>query len=73
MVSHFAHVNNALNIGRRMELEEKPHKICMMVPFFHSFGINITVGSSVNYGATVVLPSPSYNTAANLTAISKEK
>ncbi|XP_044753379.1 medium-chain acyl-CoA ligase ACSF2, mitochondrial [Coccinella septempunctata] len=73
VVSHFSHVNNAIVIGRRMELDRKQHKICMMVPFFHSFGINITVGSCVTYGSTVVLPSPTYNPEANLAAISEEK
>ncbi|XP_045473088.1 medium-chain acyl-CoA ligase ACSF2, mitochondrial [Harmonia axyridis] len=73
VVSHFSHVNNAIVIGRRMELDQKQHKICMMVPFFHSFGINISVNSCVTYGSTIVLPTTTYDPAANLTALSNEK
>ncbi|KAL3269657.1 hypothetical protein HHI36_008720 [Cryptolaemus montrouzieri] len=73
IVSHFSHVNNTLLTGGRMELGIKSHRICMMVPFFHAFGVNITTGSSVCYGSTIVVPSITYSPSDNLTAIKEQK
>ncbi|KAK9890740.1 hypothetical protein WA026_012088 [Henosepilachna vigintioctopunctata] len=73
MLSHFSQVNNSLGLGKRLELDIKNHKICMMVPFFHAFGITATTGSSVCYGSTIVVPAVTYNPYDNLTSIVNEK
>lgn len=71
--SHFHLVNNSFFIGKRNELDRKHHKICVQVPFFHVFGTDITIGASVNHGATLVIPSPGYDPEKSLDAIRDEK
>ncbi|KAK9890741.1 hypothetical protein WA026_012089 [Henosepilachna vigintioctopunctata] len=73
MVSHFSHVNNSLAIGRRIELDLKYHRMCLMNPFFHAAGVTASIGSCVSYGSTVVLPSATYSPPDNLTTTVKEK
>ncbi|KAB0802825.1 hypothetical protein PPYR_05011 [Photinus pyralis] len=72
MISHFSIVNNSLAIGKRVELDEKHHKVCVQIPFFHGFGYTTSIGASVAYGATIVIPSPTYNSLQNLRAIKEE-
>ncbi|KAJ8968063.1 hypothetical protein NQ314_002502 [Rhamnusium bicolor] len=58
VVSHFNMVNNGFYVGKRNELGKKHHKICVQVPLFHAFGTVITISASLNYGSTLMLPSP---------------
>ncbi|KAB0802824.1 hypothetical protein PPYR_05010 [Photinus pyralis] len=71
-VTHHNVVNNSLSVGKRNELDTKHHKICVQVPFFHTYGYTITIGAAVSYGATMVVPSSTYNSLQNLRAIKQE-
>ncbi|KAF2898583.1 hypothetical protein ILUMI_07592 [Ignelater luminosus] len=73
LVSHFNVVNNSYDIGKRSELDKMHHKICVQVPFFHAFGIVVVLGSALNFGSTIVIPSPTYNAQSNLQAIKDER
>ncbi|KAK5645290.1 hypothetical protein RI129_006590 [Pyrocoelia pectoralis] len=72
VVSHYNLVNSSLSIGKRNELDTKHHKIGVQVPFFHTFGYTVTIGATVSYGATMVVPSPTYDPLLNLRAIKEE-
>uniref|UniRef100_A0A1B0D0P2 Medium-chain acyl-CoA ligase ACSF2, mitochondrial n=1 Tax=Phlebotomus papatasi TaxID=29031 RepID=A0A1B0D0P2_PHLPP len=71
LLKHFAIVNNAIDIGRRVELENK--KICMPVPFFHVYGVVATVMAGLSAQANVVVPSAVYSPDKTLLAIRDEE
>ncbi|XP_066247827.1 medium-chain acyl-CoA ligase ACSF2, mitochondrial-like [Euwallacea similis] len=71
--SHFQRVNNSYFVGKRNELDIKHHVICVQVPFFHVFGTVATIGGSLNFGTTLVLPASSFNPDKSLDAIRDEK
>lgn len=71
--SHFNVVNNGYFTGKRNELNEKHHTICLQNPLFHVFGTIAALSSSINHGSTIVLPSDGYDPEKNLTAITEEK
>lgn len=73
LLSHYNYVNNSFAIGKRQNLDKKPARICTMVPLFHVYGTNVTICNSLNHGAAIVLPSPSFNPQAALQSISDEK
>ncbi|CAG9771984.1 unnamed protein product [Ceutorhynchus assimilis] len=73
MQTHFQIVNNSFFAGKRNELDRKHHIICVQVPFFHVFGTIVTVNAGLNHGATLVLPSPSFDADKSLDAIRDEK
>ncbi|KAK5645289.1 hypothetical protein RI129_006589 [Pyrocoelia pectoralis] len=73
IISHYNVVNNSVCCGKRNELDLKHHKICVQVPFFHGYGYTITAASAIAYGATLVIPSVTYNPLRNLNAIKEEK
>jgi len=72
-LSHHNLVNNAYQIGYRIGYNEKPHRICISVPFYHCFGNVAGTLSGMVHGATNVVPCPSFNGAACVDAISSEK
>ncbi|XP_065205857.1 medium-chain acyl-CoA ligase ACSF2, mitochondrial-like [Planococcus citri] len=72
-LTHNNLVNNAYFIGKRMLLIDKHHKICLQVPFFHTFGTVLGIFVAANYGATLVLPSPKFSPTKSLEAVIEEK
>lgn len=66
-------VNNGYQVGKRNELDQKHHKICVQNPFFHAFGLTITIMAALNFGSTIVVPHPSYSTGQNVKTIKEEK
>jgi len=72
-LSHYNIVNNANQIGYRIGYNEKPHRICISVPFYHCFGNVIGTLCGMMHGATNVVPCPSFNGEACVDAISTEK
>ncbi|XP_050673882.1 medium-chain acyl-CoA ligase ACSF2, mitochondrial-like isoform X2 [Leptidea sinapis] len=71
--SNFAVVNSAYFNGLRFGLHEEHHKICVQVPMFHALGSIVTVLGGLRHGATLIIPSPTYSTAANINAMFNEK
>ncbi|KAF5276530.1 hypothetical protein FQR65_LT03960 [Abscondita terminalis] len=71
-ITHFQQVNNAYHIGKRFGVTSNDN-ICVQVPLFHSFGTVAVASMAQCFGATLTLPSPTYNSVANLKAIEDEK
>ncbi|XP_049789382.1 medium-chain acyl-CoA ligase ACSF2, mitochondrial-like isoform X1 [Schistocerca nitens] len=73
ILTHHNIINNSYFVGKRMQFDEKHHRICLQVPLFHCYGFCSGVLAALHHGATVVLPSLYFNTKASLDAIEKEK
>ncbi|KAK4875729.1 hypothetical protein RN001_012151 [Aquatica leii] len=71
-VGHFQQVNNSYHIGKRSGLNPNEN-ICVQVPFFHAFGTVVCVLAAQHFGSMLTLPSPVYNSSANLKALEDEK
>ena len=52
---------------------QKGDRICIPVPLYHCFGCVLGNMVALNYGATMVYPSESFEPRASLEAVSKEK
>jgi fatty-acyl-CoA synthase len=48
-------------------------RVCIPVPFYHCFGCVLGTITSVVHGAAMVIPAESFNAAATLSAIEKER
>lgn len=72
-LTHFSIINNAIEIGKRSELNLKPHIVLAQIPFYHSFGHVIQLISSLIYGATIIMPDKTFNPINTLKAIEKRK
>ncbi|CAO1348241.1 unnamed protein product [Diamesa hyperborea] len=72
-VSHFNFVNNSYDFGKRLQLNEKPNRICLQVPLFHAYGVTFGMMNSLHHGATLVLPAPLHHPESSLKAIVDEK
>lgn len=72
-VSHFNFVNNSYDIGKRLQLNEKPNRICIQVPLFHAYGVTLAIMNALNHGATLVLPAAFHHPESSLKAIVDEK
>ncbi|XP_008285501.1 acyl-CoA synthetase family member 2, mitochondrial-like [Stegastes partitus] len=73
-LSHHNIVNNAYFLGRRMGYDWRPQvRVCAPIPMYHCFGSVIGGLSMAIYGVTLVFPSPSFNSLANLEAIQRER
>lgn len=72
-MTHYGFVNNGIHIGKRNELDQKQHRVCVQTPFFHVFGMVIGIMAATSYGTTLVLPGPGFNPTESLEAIVKEK
>uniref|UniRef100_A0AAG5DGP3 Medium-chain acyl-CoA ligase ACSF2, mitochondrial n=1 Tax=Anopheles atroparvus TaxID=41427 RepID=A0AAG5DGP3_ANOAO len=73
LMSHFGFVNNGIHIGRRNELDQKEHRMCVQVPLFHAFGMVIAIMAGLSHGSTLVLPAAGFKAANSLAAIVREK
>ena len=71
MLSHYNIVNNANQIGNRMNLT-KNDRLCIPVPFFHTFGCVLGILTAVAKGTTMVIVEQ-FNAEKVLEAVSKEK
>jgi len=72
MLSHHSILNNGLFVGDMMGLTSKD-RVCVAVPFYHCFGMVISNLGSITHGATIVIPGPSFDAGATLTAVEQEK
>ncbi|XP_061886563.1 medium-chain acyl-CoA ligase ACSF2, mitochondrial-like [Entelurus aequoreus] len=73
-LTHHNIVNNAFFVGKRVGFDWRPvTRVCLPVPLHHCFG---SVGGAVCmavHGISLVFPSPSYDSGANLAAMESEK
>ncbi|KAF7227352.1 transcript variant X2 [Nothobranchius furzeri] len=73
-LSHHNIVNNAYFLGLRVGYDWRPQvRVCVPVPMYHCFGSVIAAMSMAVHGITLVFPSSSYNSRANLEAIQNER
>jgi fatty-acyl-CoA synthase len=72
MSTHFGIINNSVATAENQKLTEKD-RLCLSVPLFLMFGcITITL-TAVSKGATLVIPSKTFDTRSILEAIEKER
>ena len=72
LLTHNNILNNAFSVGEQLGLTPRD-RICVPVPFYHCFGMVISNLGAVTHGATIVIPSPSFDAAATLQAIERER
>ena len=72
LLTHNNILNNAFSVGEVLQLQAED-RVCVPVPFYHCFGMVISNLASVAHGATIVIPSPSFEPAATLAAVQEEK
>jgi len=71
-LTHRNLLNNALHIADRINLSSKD-SLCNVPPFFHCFGSVVGNLASFVKGATVVIPSESFDPKAVLRTVSEER
>ncbi|XP_067623665.1 medium-chain acyl-CoA ligase ACSF2, mitochondrial-like isoform X2 [Eurosta solidaginis] len=71
LLSHFAGVNQGYYLGRFLKLHKEHKYVCLSIPFFHAFGLSVLM-ATLNYGATLVLPSPRFDSVATLDCVERE-
>jgi fatty-acyl-CoA synthase len=71
MLTHNNVINNAYYVGEAQKFTDV-ERLCIPVPFFHCFGLTMSITVCVVYGATMV-PVEEFNPQWVLEAIDKEK
>lgn len=72
LLTHHGLVNNALATGDQMGITERD-RFCVAFPLYHCGGCVCAVLSCVTHGATIILPSASFDPLAVLAAIHEER
>ena len=73
LTTHFKMVNNGFLLGKKIELSNKHHKICVQLPPFHIYGTLSGIVASLHHGSTIVLPTNGYQPSKALDVIKNEK
>lgn len=71
-LAHRSLLLNAYYVGQCQRISDAD-RICVPVPFYHCFGCVMGTLCAVVYGATLVVPGESFEPAATLSAIEKER
>jgi len=71
-LSHRNILNNAYFTARAMRYSERD-RMCIPVPFYHCAGMVVGNLACVTHGAAMVIPAPSFDPAATLAAIERER
>jgi fatty-acyl-CoA synthase len=71
-LSHTSILNNAWYTGANCGYTEQD-RVCIPVPFYHCFGMVLGNLACSVYGATIVVPSPTFDPEAVLRAVSEER
>ena len=72
MLTHRNVLMNAYYTGERLQYSASD-RICVPVPFYHCFGCVLGTMAGAVYGSAVVVPAPSFDAGATLTAIAGER
>jgi len=72
LLTHNNILNNAYSVGEVLGLTPSD-RVCVPLPFYHCFGMVISNLGAVTHGATIVVPSASFDAAATLHAVDKER
>ncbi|SNY88569.1 fatty-acyl-CoA synthase [Nocardia amikacinitolerans] len=71
-LSHHNILNNGYFVGELCGYTEQD-RICVPVPFYHCFGMVMGNLAATSHGAAVVIPAPSFDPAATLEAVARER
>ncbi|HXY91285.1 MAG TPA: AMP-binding protein [Acidimicrobiia bacterium] len=71
-LSHHNILNNAFFVGEVCRYTEAD-RVCIPVPFYHCFGMVMGNLGAVTHGACMVIPAPTFDPAATLTAVEDER
>ncbi len=71
-LSHHNILNNGYFVGELIAYSEQD-RICVPVPFYHCFGMVMCNLAATSHGACVVIPAPSFDPAATLHAVQRER
>ncbi|MFM9444405.1 AMP-binding protein [Streptomyces acidiscabies] len=71
-LSHHNILNNGYFVGELLGYDEQD-RICVPVPFYHCFGMVMGNLAATSHGACVVVPAPSFEPAATLHAVQRER
>ncbi len=72
LLTHNNILNNAYSVGEVLELVPED-RVCVPVPFYHCFGMVISNLATVTHGATIVIPSQSFDPKSTLKAVQEER
>lgn len=71
-LTHHNILNNGFFIGERMNYTAAD-RVCLPVPFFHCFGMVLGNLACTTHGATIVIPSDSFDARKTLQAVEQER
>ena len=71
-LSHHNILNNGFFTGELCRYTEED-RICIPVPFYHCFGMVMGNLAATSHGACMVIPAPSFEPAATLRSVEKER
>ncbi|WP_272902843.1 AMP-binding protein [Streptomyces sp. BA2] len=71
-LSHHNILNNGYWVGRTVGYTEQD-RVCLPVPFYHCFGMVMGNLGATSHGACIVIPAPSFDPAATLRAVERER
>ncbi|WP_414720751.1 AMP-binding protein [Streptomyces sp.] len=71
-LSHHNILNNGYFVGGAVGYTEQD-RICLPVPFYHCFGMVMGNLGATSHGACIVIPAPSFDPAATLRAVQRER
>ncbi|MET8772874.1 AMP-binding protein [Streptomyces sp. NPDC004658] len=71
-LSHHNILNNGYFVGESIAYTEQD-RVCVPVPFYHCFGMVMGNLAATSHGACVVIPAPSFDPAATLEAVQRER
>jgi fatty-acyl-CoA synthase len=71
-LSHHNILNNGLFVGELCGYTEAD-RVCVPVPFYHCFGMVMGNLGALTHGSCVVIPAPSFEPVATLTAVADER
>ena len=71
-LSHHNILNNGYFVGELVGYTEHD-RICLPVPFYHCFGMVMGNLAATSHGSCMVIPAPSFDPVASLTAVQQER
>jgi fatty-acyl-CoA synthase len=71
-LSHHNILNNGYFVGEMIAYTEQD-RICLPVPFYHCFGMVMGNLAATSHGACMVIPAPSFDATATLSAVAEER
>ncbi len=71
-LSHHNILNNGYFVGESITYTEQD-RVCIPVPFYHCFGMVMGNLAVTSHGACMVIPAPSFDPAATLKAVQRER